>query len=64
MLSIDVIRKYYPQASEEELKEIQEVVYLLSCAIMQEFYGPPSRLAGEAGRRASPFWRVDVDGRF
>lgn len=41
MLSLDVTGKYYPDASEEELKEIQEVVYLLSCAIMQEFYGPP-----------------------
>ncbi|MBI4096748.1 MAG: hypothetical protein HY425_03460 [Candidatus Levybacteria bacterium] len=39
MLPLDVIRKYYPNASEDELKEIQEVVYLLSCAIMQEFYG-------------------------
>ncbi len=39
MLPLDVIRKYYPKASEEELKEIQEVVYLLSCAVMQEFYG-------------------------
>lgn len=34
-----MIRKYYPNASEEELKEIQEIVYLLSCAVMQEFYG-------------------------
>lgn len=39
MLPLDVIRKYYPSASEEELKEIQEVVYLLACAVMQEFYG-------------------------
>lgn len=39
MLPLDVIRKYYPNASEEELREIQEVVYLLSCAVMQEFYG-------------------------
>lgn len=39
MLPLDVIRKYYPNASEEELKEIQEVVYLLGCAVMQYFYG-------------------------
>ena len=39
MLPLDEIRKFYPNASEEELKEIQEVVYLLSCAIMQQFYG-------------------------
>ncbi len=39
MLPLDVIRKYYPKATEDELKEIQEVVYLLACAVMQEFYG-------------------------
>ncbi len=39
MLPLDVIRKYYPDLSEDELKEIQEVVYLLSCAVMQHFYG-------------------------
>ncbi|MDP2692509.1 MAG: hypothetical protein Q8O88_02605 [bacterium] len=39
MLLLDVIRKYYPNLSEGELKEIQEVVYLLACAVMQEFYG-------------------------
>ena len=39
MLPLEIIKKYYPKASEDELKEIQEVVYLLSCAIMQEFYG-------------------------
>ena len=39
MLPVDVIKKYYPNASEDELKEIQEVVYLLACAVMQEFYG-------------------------
>lgn len=41
MLPLEIIKKYYPNASEEELKDIQEVVYLLSCTIMQEFYGPP-----------------------
>lgn len=39
MLSLDVIRKYYPDLSEDELKDIQEVVYLLACAVMQHFYG-------------------------
>lgn len=38
MLLLDVIRKYYSNASEDELKEIQEVVYLLACAVMQHFY--------------------------
>jgi len=28
MLPLEVIRKYYPDLSEEELKEIQEIVYL------------------------------------
>lgn len=39
MLPLEVIRKFYPDLSEEELKEIQEVVYLLACAVMQHFYG-------------------------
>ncbi len=39
MLSLDVIRKYYPGLSDEELKEIQEIVYLLASAVMQQFYG-------------------------
>lgn len=39
MLSLDVIRKYYPNASDDELKDIQEVIYLLACAVMQHFYG-------------------------
>ena len=39
MLPLEEIRKYYPDVTENELKEIQEVVYLLSCAVMQEFYG-------------------------
>jgi hypothetical protein len=39
MLPLEIIKKYYPNASEDELKEIQEVVYLLACAVMQEFYG-------------------------
>ena len=38
MLPLDVIRKYYPDLSEDELKEIQEIVYLLSCTVMQQFY--------------------------
>ncbi|MBI1869514.1 hypothetical protein HYS11_00930 [Candidatus Gottesmanbacteria bacterium] len=39
MLPLKTIKKYYPNASEDELKEIQEVVYLLACAVMQHFYG-------------------------
>lgn len=38
MLPLKIIKKYYPKASDEELKDIQEVVYLLACAVMQEFY--------------------------
>ena len=39
MLPLEVTRKYYPNASEDELKEIQEVVYLLACAVMRHVYG-------------------------
>lgn len=39
MLPLEIIKKYYPNSSHEDLKEIQEVVYLLGCAVMQEFYG-------------------------
>lgn len=39
MLPLEIIKKYYPNASEEELKDIREVVYLLACAVMQHFYG-------------------------
>ncbi|MEK7549157.1 MAG: hypothetical protein AAB496_01555 [Patescibacteria group bacterium] len=39
MLPVGIIKQYYPNASEEELKDIQEVVYLLACAVMQQFYG-------------------------
>jgi len=39
MLPLEIIKKYYPNASEDELKEIQEIVYLLSCAVMQHVYG-------------------------
>jgi len=39
MLPLDVIRKYYPNASDEKLKGIQTFVYQLCCGIMQHFYG-------------------------
>ena len=39
MLSFDEIRKFYPDATDEKLQEIQEVVYLLACAVMQHVYG-------------------------
>ena len=38
MLPLDVIRKYYPDLSDEDLKKIQEFVYTLCCGIMQHFY--------------------------
>jgi len=39
MLPLDVIRKYYPNSSDEELKGIQTFVYQLCCGLMQHFYG-------------------------
>ncbi|MCL5784763.1 MAG: hypothetical protein M1142_05450 [Patescibacteria group bacterium] len=39
MLSLDVIRKYYPNLSDDELKKIQVFVYHLCCGLMQYFYG-------------------------
>ena len=39
MLPLEIIKKYYTNCSDEELKEIQEIVYLLACAVMQHVYG-------------------------
>ena len=39
MLTLDVIRKYYPDLSDEDLKKIQVFVYQLCCGLMQYFYG-------------------------
>lgn len=39
MLPLYVIRKYYPDLSDEELKKIQTFVYELCCGLMQYFYG-------------------------
>lgn len=39
MLPLEVIKKYYPNATEEELKGIQTFVYQLCCGVMQYFYG-------------------------
>ncbi|MDP2638430.1 MAG: hypothetical protein Q8P26_05200 [Candidatus Levybacteria bacterium] len=39
MLPLEVIRKYYPDLSDEELKQIQEFIYALCCGLMQHFYG-------------------------
>lgn len=39
MLPLDVIRKYYPNLSDGELKKIQVFVYQLCCGLMQYFYG-------------------------
>ena len=36
---VKIYKEYYPNRSEDELKEIQEVVYLLGCAVMQHVYG-------------------------
>lgn len=48
MLPLNVIRKYYPDLSDEELKKIQVLVYELCCGLMQYFYGPD--------------WKKDSDG--
>lgn len=39
MLPLEVIRKYCPNLSEEDLKKIQVLVYQLCCGLMQHFYG-------------------------
>ncbi|MDP3918069.1 MAG: hypothetical protein Q8Q30_02765 [Candidatus Woesebacteria bacterium] len=39
MLPLDVVRKYYPNLPDEELKKIQVFVYELCCGLMQYFYG-------------------------
>jgi len=39
MLPVEIIKEYYPNALEEELKKIQVFVYELCCGIMQYFYG-------------------------
>lgn len=39
MLPLDIIRKYYPDLSDEDLKKIQVFVYELCCGLMQHFYG-------------------------
>jgi hypothetical protein len=38
MLPLDVIRKYYPNLPDEDLKKIQVFVYQLCCGLMQYFY--------------------------
>lgn len=40
MLPLDVIRKYYPNLSDEELRKTQVFIYELCCGLMQYFYGP------------------------
>ena len=39
MLPLGIIRRYYPDLSVDELKEIQEIVYLMACAVVQHIYG-------------------------
>lgn len=67
MLPLEIIKKYYPNASDDELKDIQEVVYLLACAVMQHFYGPSlgespkanlANMAGLAPRAGRNGWEV------
>lgn len=58
MLPLEIIKKYYPNASEKELMEIQEIVYLLVCAVMQHFYGPP---LGEPRPSGGSEWMGDFE---
>lgn len=39
MLPLEVVRKYYPDLSDEELKKIQVFIYELCCGLMQYFHG-------------------------
>ena len=39
MLPLNVIRKYYPDLSDEDLKKIQVFIYELCCGLMQHFHG-------------------------
>lgn len=39
MLPLDIIRKYYPNASEDELKEIQKIVYCWLAQLCNIFTG-------------------------
>ena len=39
MLPLEVVKKYYPDLSDEDLKKIQVFVYELCCGLMQHFYG-------------------------
>ena len=48
MLLLNVIRKYYPNLSDEDLKKIQVFVYELCCGLMQYFHGKD--------------WEKDIDG--
>ncbi len=39
MLPLEIIKKYYPELSEEDLRKIQVFIYALCCGLMQHFYG-------------------------
>lgn len=39
MLPLDVIRKYYPDLSDKDLRKIQVFIYELCCGLMQHFHG-------------------------
>ncbi|MEK7111448.1 MAG: hypothetical protein AAB856_02540 [Patescibacteria group bacterium] len=45
---MNVIRKYYPNLSDEDLKKIQVFVYELCCGLMKYFHGKD--------------WEKDIDG--
>lgn len=38
MLPLEIIKQYYPNASDEELRKIQEFIYQLCCGLMQYFH--------------------------
>lgn len=38
-VTFNVIRKYYPDLSDEDLRKIQVFIYELCCELMQRFYG-------------------------
>lgn len=48
MLPLEVIKKYYPDLSDEELKKIQVFIYELCCGLMQHFHRDD--------------WEKDIDG--
>jgi len=54
MLPLEVIKEYYPNLSDEDLKRIQVFVYQLCCGVMQYFYGD-----GWKGILVIRTWKID-----